>query len=159
MKDMPAMGKRDYDISTSVTGDSGKEFLNVLTGNQRNNIIAIPDRQRKALRETINLRRAIAAELRKFLKGEKADREKVLALGRRYGELDGEMSYYYATAFAKVSRTLTTEQRKALIKLRGLDGYTSAPAYIYSTPVQESLHLPDTKHFFFPNAKSGGATK
>jgi hypothetical protein len=67
--------------------------------------------------------------------------------------LDGEMSYYYATAFAKVNRTLTNAQRKALIKLRGLDGYTSAPAYIYSTPVQEELKLPDTNHFFFPVAK------
>ena len=153
MKDMPAMGKRDYDISTSVTGDSGKEFLNVLTGNQRNNIIAIPDQQRKVLRETINLRRAIASELRKFLKGEQADKKMVIAFGRRYGELDGEMSYFYATAFAKVSRTLTTEQRKALIKLRGLDGYTSAPAYIYSTPVREDVKLPDTDHFFFPDAK------
>jgi hypothetical protein len=150
MKDMPAMGKRDYDISTSVTGDSGKEFLNILTEEQRKNITAIPDLQRKALREVIDVRRAIATELRKFLKGEQAGKEKVLTLGRRYGELDGEMSYYYATAFAKVNRALTKEQRKALIKLRGLDGYTSAPAYIYSEPVREEVKLPDTDHFFFP---------
>ena len=31
MKDMPAMNKRNYDISTSVTGDSGESFLNLLT--------------------------------------------------------------------------------------------------------------------------------
>jgi len=115
--------------------------------------------QRQALREAINLRRAISTELRKFLKGGQADREKVLALGRRYGELDGEMSYYYATAFAKVNRTLTTEQRRSLMKLRGLEGYTSAPAYIYSTPVQEALKLPDTDQFFFPNAKMVGGSK
>ena len=154
MKDMPAMGKRDYDISTSVTGDSGKEFLGVLTGNQLNNITAIPDMQRSALSETINLRRAIAVELRKFLKGGQADKEKVIALGCRYGERDGEMSYYYATAFAKVNRSLTDEQRRALIKLRGLEGYTSAPAYIYSDPMREELRLPDTDQFFFPVAKS-----
>ena len=159
MKDMPAMGKRDYDISTSVTGDSGKEFLGVLTVGQRNNITAIPDMQRKALRETINIRRAISTELRKFLKGGQADREKVLALGRRYGELDGEMSYYYATAFAKVNRTLTNEQRRSLLKLRGLEGYTSAPAYIYSTPVREQIKLSNTDYFFFSNAKSAGGSK
>ena len=139
MKDMPAMGKRDFDISTSVTGDSGKEFLNTLTEDQRKNITAIPDLQRKDLKEIIAVRESISKELRKFLSGGQADKKAVLALGRRYGELDGEMSYYYATAFAKANRTLTANQRKALVKLRNLDGYTSAPAYIYSNPVREEI--------------------
>ena len=159
MKDMPAMGKRDYDISTSVTGDSGKDFLSTLTGNQRSNIAGIPELQRRDLQEIIDLRRAIALELRKFLKGGQADREKVITLGRRYGSLDGEMSYYYATAFAKVSRSLTNEQRKSLAKLRGLDGYTSAPAYIYSDPVRQEVKLPDTDHFFFSVANSARGVK
>ncbi len=159
MKDMPAMGKRDYDISTSVTGDSGKDFLNTLTENQRQNITAIPDLQRKDLQEIIDLRRAIAMDLRKFLKGGQADKAKVIALGRRYGDLDGEMSYFYATAFAKVNRTLTNEQRKALVKLRGLDGYTSAPAYIYSSPVREEVKLPNTDNFFFPVTNSARSAK
>jgi len=133
MKDMPAMGKRDFDISTSVTGDSGKTFLEILDEGQRKNITAIPDLQRKCCREIIDVRRAISTELRKFLKGGQADKEKVVALGRRYGELDGEMSYQYAVAFAKASKTLTADQRKALVKLRNLDGYTSAPAYIESS--------------------------
>ncbi|MEI8244303.1 MAG: Spy/CpxP family protein refolding chaperone [Lentisphaerota bacterium] len=150
MKDMPAMGKRDYDISTSVTGDSGKEFINNLTREQRNNITAIPDTQRKDLQEIIAVRRAISTELRKFINGGSADKEKIIALGRRYGELDGEMSYYYAAAFAKVNRTLTAAQRQMFIKLRNLDGYTSAPAYIYSSPVREEVKLPDTDSFFFP---------
>lgn len=156
MKDMPAMGKRDFNISTSVTGDSGKEFLNILTENQRKNITVIPALQRQALQEVIKVREAISMELRKFLGGKQADKKTVLALGRRYGELDGEMSYYYATAFAKTNRTLTAEQRKLLTKLRNLDGYTSAPAYIYSSPVREELKLPDTDHFFFaPKAVAG----
>ncbi len=139
--------------------DSGKEFLNILTGNQRNNITAIPELQRNDLQEIIDLRRAIVLELRKFLKGGQADREKVIALGRCYGSLDGEMSYYYATAFAKVNRTLATEQRKALAKLRGLEGYTSAPAYIYSDPVRQDVKLSDSKHFFFPDGKFSGVAK
>ena len=153
MKDMPAMGKRDFDISTSVTGDSGKEFLNILTEDQRKNITAIPDLQRKDLQEIIAVRESISKELRKFLSGGQADKKTVLALGRRYGELDGEMSYYYATAFAKANRTLTDDQRKALVKLRNLDGYTSAPAYIYSDPVTGTVNLPATDSFFFTPAK------
>jgi len=152
MKDMPAMGKRDFDISTSVTGDSGKEFLSVLTEDQRKNITAIPDLQRKDLQEIIAVRESISKELRKFLSGGGADKKTVLALGRGYGELDGEMSYYYATAFGKANRTLTADQRKALVKLRNLDGYTSAPAYIYSDPVTGTVNLPSTDSFFFSPA-------
>jgi len=159
MKDMPAMGKRDYDISTSVTGDSGKEFINNLTKEQRNNITAIPDLQRKDLQEVIAVRRVISTELRKFINGGSADKEKVIALGRRYGELDGEMSYYYAAAFAKVNRTLTAAQRQMFIKLRNLDGYTSAPAYIYSSPVREEVNLPDTDSFFFPPKAANSGKK
>ena len=149
MKDMPAMGKKDFDISTSVTGDSGKEFLNTLTEEQRKNITAIPDLQRKALKEIMDVRKNISCELRKFLKGETPDKVKVIALGRRYGELDGEMSWYYATAFAKVKSTLTPEQNATLVKLRNLDGYTSAPYYIYSDARKDEPVIPNTDSFFF----------
>jgi hypothetical protein len=148
MKDMPAMGKRDFDISTSLTGDSGQRFLELLTADQRQLITAIPDVQRQALREVVEVRRAIATELRKPLTGGVADKAKVLTLGRRYGELDGEMSWYYATEFAKVNRTLTDKQRIELMKLRNLVGYTSAPAYIYSTPVRDAVELTDIDFFF-----------
>jgi Spy/CpxP family protein refolding chaperone len=142
---MPAMGKRDYDISTSVTGDSGENFLKLLTDEQRENITSIIERQRKAMAEIIETRRAVSVELRKFLAGGMADRAKVLALGRRYGELDGGVSWMYATAFAKVNRTLTAEQRAALLKLRNLEGCRSAPAYLYSQPMAEAPSLPDTE--------------
>lgn len=148
MKDMPAMGKRDYDISTSLTGDSGKEFLNLLTTDQRQLLLAIPNLQRKVLLEIITTRRAISMELRRALTGGTIARQKVIALGRHYGELDGELSFYYAVAFSGVNRTLSAEQKKALMKLRNLEGYTSAPAYIYSTPVNKAISLPDTDHFF-----------
>lgn len=159
MKDMPAMGKKDYDISTSVTGDSGETFLKLLTAEQRAPIAAIPDAQRKDLKEIIDVRQAISVELRKFLKGETPEKQKVLALGRRYGELDGGMSWMYATAFAKANRTLTAEQRVALRKLRNLEGYTSAPAYLYSTPMQTLPAIPDTDPFFTaPAAGSSSRT-
>jgi Spy/CpxP family protein refolding chaperone len=150
MKDMPAMGKRDFDISLNITGDSGQSFLEALTDIQRKHVTEIIELQRKPLQEMIEVRRAIAIELRKLLKGEQPDKAKVLLLGRRYGELDGEVSWYYATAFAKVNRTLTNTQRQALIKLRNLSGYTSAPYYIYSEGMREAPVLPDTSPLFFP---------
>ena len=149
MKDMPAMGKKDFDISTSVTGDSGKEFLNTLTDEQRKNITAIPDLQRKAIKEVMDVRKNISSELRKFLKGGTPDKAKVVALGRRYGELDGEMSWYYATAFAKVKHTMTPKQIATLVKLRNLDGYTNAPYYIYSDAKKDEPVIPNTDSFFF----------
>ena len=150
MKDMPAMGKRDYNISTSVTGDSGKAFLAALTPEQAGWVTGIISQQRQALTEIIEIRRAISTELRQFLKGKSADQAKILALGRRYGELDGEMSWYYATAFARVNKTLTADQRQTLMKIRNLAGYTSAPYYLYSQAMKEAPALPDTTPFFFP---------
>jgi hypothetical protein len=145
MKDMPAMGKRDYDISTSVTGDRGAGFLALLNSAQGESITSVIDRQRPALAEIVATRRAISAELRKFLTGGTADKPRVIALGRRYGELDGELSFLYASAFAKVNRTLTGEQRAAVMKLRNLEGYRSAPAYLYSQPLQELPAMPDAE--------------
>lgn len=158
MKDMPAMGKRDFDISTSVTGDNGRDFLNLLTAEQRQNITTIPDLQRADLQEIVAVRRAMAVELSTFLAGGQADHEKVLALGRRYGELDGKISWLYATAFAKVNRTLTPEQRPALVKLRNLAGYSSAPAYVFSDPVRSAMKLPDTDFLFFAPPTAAGGT-
>ena len=157
MKDMPAMGKRNYDISTAVTGDSGEKFLDLLTPEQRGTITGIIERQRKSLAEIIEVRQAISQELRKFLAGDQPDKQKVLALGRRYGELDGELSWIYATAFVTVSRTLSAQQRAACLKLRNLDDYRSAPAYLYSQPLQKLPSLPDSDFLFTPNAAAPAA--
>jgi len=148
MKDMPAMGKRDFDISTSRTGDSGRDFLEqVLNSTQRAAFTEILAKQKKAIMETITVRRAISTELRKFLAGQQPDKAKVLALGRHYGELDGEMSWLYTMAFAKVNSTLTSDQRAALMKLRNLDGYKSAEAYIYSRPTT-NVDVPNSDFLF-----------
>ena len=49
MKDMPAMGRRDFDISTTVTGDSGQAFLETLPPEQRGWVTSTIERQRGAL--------------------------------------------------------------------------------------------------------------
>ncbi|MFC1735133.1 hypothetical protein ACFL1X_03385 [Candidatus Hydrogenedentota bacterium] len=154
MKDMPAMGKRDFDISTSVTGNSGRTFIeNILTPEQSKHVRAVPDLQRAALNKTITVREAISQELRKLLTGKGPDKKKVIELGRSYGELDGEMSWYYTTAFAKVNRTLTAEQKAAAVKARNLSGYESAPYYIYSKGRYDKPDLSSAETLFFAPTK------
>ena len=72
MKTAPAMGKQDYSISTSLTGDSGEAFLAVLTGPQRKLVTDVVDLQRRDLSGIVKVRRDRATELRRFLKGESA---------------------------------------------------------------------------------------
>jgi len=135
MKTAPAMGKKDYSISTSLTGDSGEALLSVLTDAQRKHITALVDLQREDLAEIVRTRRAIATELRRFQKGESADKDKVLKLSRRYGELDGEMSYLYATAFAQVGKTLTPDQKDQLAKMRTTNPSDPKGPFLYSAPI------------------------
>lgn len=134
MKDAPAMHQRNYTISTSLTGDSGEQFLATLTPTQRERITNIVDLQRADLQEIVKVRKAISTELRKCMTDGKADQALVLSLSKRYGELDGELSYYYATRFAEVGKTLTAEQKSALVKLRNLDLQPQG-AFIYSEPI------------------------
>ena len=148
MKDIPAMGNPNYTISSSLTGDSGEAFLAALTEPQRKLVTGLVDQQRADLKEIVQVRRQIATLLRSFMKQDKVDRDKVLALARRYGELDGEISYFYAKAFAGVAKTLTADQRKTLMKLRNLDPkYTPKGAYLYSVPIDMPA-IPNTDFLF-----------
>ena len=54
----------------------------------------------------------------------------------------------------KVNRTLTGEQRKVFARLRDLEGYTSAQAYIYSTPVRDEVKILGTDHFFLSGSQN-----
>ena len=135
MKTAPAMGKQDYSISTSLTGDSGQAFLAALTEPQRKYITDLPGLQRQDLGEIVQTRRAIAMELRHFQKGETVDKAKILALSKRYGELDGELAYFYATAFAKVGQTLTAQQKEKLAKLRTINPADPRGPFLYSDPI------------------------
>jgi hypothetical protein len=147
MKTAPAMGKKDYGISTSLTGDSGENFIALLDSTQRKEVTGLIDLQRDQLQEIVELRRNIATELRHFQSGESADREQVLAWSRRYGELDGEMSYFYATAFAKVGQTLSNEQMAQLNSMRQDDPDAPSGPFLYSRPV-EDLQIGDTDFLF-----------
>ena len=135
MKTAPAMGKQDYSISTALTGDSGEAFLAALTEPQRKHIAELPDLQRVDLAEIVQTRRAIATELRRFQKGETADQAKVVALSKRYGELDGELAYFYATAFARVGQSLTEQQREKLARMRPINPADPRGPFLYSDPI------------------------
>lgn len=146
MKDYPAMNNPDYFISTATTGDKGQEFLKILNVDQRSLITGIIDQQRSALAEIAKIRTEVATELRKAITGETIDKEKVYALIERYGELDGQMSALYAQRFSQVNKTLTAEQRTALVKLRDLS-VVPAGAYKFSTPVAMP-DIPNTNYLF-----------
>lgn len=147
MKTAPAMGKRDYSISTTLTGNSGEAFLAALNDSQRRLVTALPDLQRNELNEIARVRREIATELRRFLKGETADQTTVFALSRRYGELDGNLSFLYATAFAKVGQSLNAQQKQSLMSLRKIDPSEPKGPFLYSTPIGMPK-IDDTDQFF-----------
>lgn len=136
MKTAPAMGKRNYSISTTLTGDSGENFLKTLNAAQQKQITDLVELQRPDLAEIVQTRRAIATELRRFLQGQSADKERVLALSRHYGERDGALSYLYARAFAEVGKTLTAQQKEKLARLRTSNPSDPQGPFLYSAPIQ-----------------------
>lgn len=146
MKDYPAMGNPNYFISTSQTGNQGEAFLNVLNSDQRKLITEILDLQRADLQEIVSIRQQVSAELRKGMQGQTIDKEKAIVLIKRYGELDGEMSGLYAERFSQVNKTLTAEQRAALVKLRNLNVVPQG-AYYFSTPIKMPS-VPSTDFLF-----------
>jgi len=154
MKTAPAMGKQDYSISTALTGDSGAAFLAVLNTEQRKLVTEVVDLQRKDLAEIVKTRRTIATELRKFQKGETADKTKIMALSKRYGELDGELSYFYATAFGGVGKTLTAEQKSKLTEMRTVDPAEPKGPFLYSDPISMPK-IENTDFLLLPASSKG----
>ena len=147
MKDIPAMGNPDYSISTEITGDSGKDFLNILTEEQRELITSLVDIQRDELLEIVETRRTISEQLREFMEGEDVDEDAILELSKQYGELDGAIIHSYATNFTEVYETLTDEQKEQILELRNLEGYEVEGAFLYSEPI-EMPDIIDTDFLF-----------
>jgi hypothetical protein len=137
IKDAPAIGNAGYTIDESITGDQGQAFINALSSTQKPIITNLVSTQKVALNGIVEKRRAISTELRKLRSGSTINETAVMDLAREYGQYDGEISYYYATAFAQVGKTLTAEQKANLIKLKNLDGYIcpATSAYLYSEKV------------------------
>jgi hypothetical protein len=130
IKDAPAIGHEGYGIDEQLTAtagaalcDSSKGYvtpdqaalISSLVAKQRDNLYASPTAN------IVNCRTEIAKLLRNLIPSSaSADtvKAKVLELSGVYGELDGENNYFYATVFAQVYKTLTTDQKTRLMALR-----------------------------------------
>lgn len=126
------MGKRDYDISTSLTGDAGEAFLDLLEAPQRALMDEVLEAQRPVLAAIVEVRRTLSRQLRRCLEGAEPDAAVVRDLGRRYGQLDGELAWRYATAFSALRRTLKEAQKRAMHALRAQPVQESGHAFLYS---------------------------
>jgi hypothetical protein len=130
IKDAPAIGHEGYGIDEQLTAtagaalcDSSKGYvtpdqaalISSLVVKQRDNLYASPTAN------IVKCRTEIAVLLRNLIPSSaSADtvKAKVLELSGVYGELDGENNYFYATVFAQVYRTLTSDQKTRLMTLR-----------------------------------------
>jgi len=137
LKDWPAMGNPNFTINEQLTATAGQNFLAILSTSQASQVKGIVDLQRSALVELVAKREAISIELRKFLSSQSADSASVLTLSKKYGELDGEISYYYAITFSEVYNSLSTEQKGKILTLTNDLGYIQpSGAFLYSEPIQ-----------------------
>ena len=136
LKDWPAMGNPNYTIDEKMTADAGTNLLAILTTTQADQIRGIVDLQRASFTELVLRRTDISTELRKFMAGQTADSTSVIALSKRYGELDGQLSYFYATNFSSVYKSLTTDQKAKVLALANTLGYINPTgAFLYSQPI------------------------
>jgi hypothetical protein len=152
LKDFPAMGNHGYSISTALTGDAGKSFLDILNPEQRKLMEALPFLQKKNLDEIVKTRSQVSEALRYFIKGENVDKKKISDLLYYYGQQDGEMSWYYCNALTLINKTLSAEQKNKLKKLRNLEQLPSG-TYLYSDPVPLPADIECSFLFFSPELK------
>lgn len=152
LKDYPAMGNKGYSISTALTGDAGKSFLDILNADQRKLVEDLPQLQKNSIDKIVSLRRETATLLRQFMEGGHPDKETVLGKIKDYGKEDGALSFQYAIAFARINQTLTQDQRTRLKALRGLNVFPKG-IYLFSDPISMPEDL-NTDLFFPMETKS-----
>ena len=161
IKDAPAVGHEGYSIDEQLTATAGRALsdasagyvtesqaavMSSLVATQKNNLFASPTAN------IVDTRTAIAAELRSLLlptADATAVKARVLELSALYGELDGANNHAYATVFAQVNKSLTSEQRVKLAGLRKsimsgtyadgtpFDFSTSSTSYLYSSAITD----------------------
>jgi len=136
LKDWPAMGNPNYTINEQLTATAGENFLGVLTDVQASLVTGLVTLQKSALYQIVATRQAISTQLRRFMTETAIDSATVMSLSETYGELDGEIVFYYATHFAEVSNLLSADQKNQLTALADSLGYVSAAgAFLYSQPI------------------------
>jgi len=179
IKDAPAIGHEGYSIDEQLTATAGAVLvdasLGYVTAEQAKVMSALVDTQRGRLYATtganiVDARTEIASLLRSLLDAgtsAAAVKSRVLELSALYGELDGANNHAYATAFATVKGSLSTEQkakfaalRKTILSGRYADGTAfdfsvATTSYLYAEPIKDSSvlvpYLANNDRFFVTN--------
>ena len=159
MKDIKAMNNPSYTIDSNMTADMGDAFLATLDTTQKAQVAGLVTEQKTDLQSIVSKRDEIATALRNFLStAGTADKDTVINLSRQYGELDGEISYLYATRFSSVGSSLTSSQKSTLTALRktataeagGTPDYDNmcGNGYLYSAPLNTLPTVINTDFMF-----------
>ncbi|MBX7220461.1 MAG: IPT/TIG domain-containing protein [Blastocatellia bacterium] len=133
IKDAPAIGRPGYSIDEELTASAGSvlcesskgyvtpqqaQVMSSLVALQRDNLIT-------GAANIIKIRTDISAALRSLIaptRPSDATLEKIKATvlenSAKYGELDGDNNYFYATVFAQVKASLSPAQMDKLMALR-----------------------------------------
>ncbi|MGL4229354.1 MAG: hypothetical protein ACRCR3_12040 [Tannerellaceae bacterium] len=151
MKDAPAVGNPGYEIGSEITASKGAYLLNtILVKSQSDVIRAIYPAVTEALNNIVDVRTKIATELRKerTLAGS-ASKDMILSLSEDYGNYDGIYIYEMVERFVQVGRTLTDQQKEALVILRDLADFPDEPGkvFIFSAKTNEPA-IPNTDEMF-----------
>jgi phosphatidylethanolamine-binding protein (PEBP) family uncharacterized protein len=167
MKDIKAMNNPSYTIDSNMTADMGDAFLAALDNTQKAQITGLVTEQNADLLAIVAKRDEISRTLRNFLTAGTVDQETVIDLARQYGELDGDISYLYATRFSAVGTSLNSNQKATLTALRktataeagGSPDYDSmcGNGYLYSSPLQSPPVVMNTDFMFGVCALQGTA--
>jgi Spy/CpxP family protein refolding chaperone len=148
LKDAPAMGNPNYTISDHLTGDVGATMIEKLNAAQAERITSLVPAQLPVLQQIVEVRRAIATELRKCIAGEAVDKAAVLALSEKYGRLDGEIIYGDAMAYAQVGQSMSAQQKADFAAMRQQIGVgVPQGAFFYSQPI-DMPQIPSTDSLF-----------
>lgn len=151
LKDTPVMNTGGS-IDPNLTATAGMSFTATLNPAQAALVTGLVDIQRPSLYEIVDRRRDISSLLRGFIAGQAVISTAVLSLADRYGELDGEIIYNYATNFAAIKKTLSSAQKTDLAALRKklLGDFPPIPdpnAYRYSDQIAMPS-IPNTDFLF-----------
>jgi phosphatidylethanolamine-binding protein (PEBP) family uncharacterized protein len=167
MKDIKAMHNPNYTIDSNMTAEMGNAFLAALDAAQKAKVTGLVTEQKQDLLDIVAKRGEISKLLRNFLNQGSVDKETVVGLAGQYGELDGEISYYYATRFSEVGKTLSASQKTALTALRkkataednGSADYDNmcGNGYLYSAPLNAPPTVMNTDFMFGACSSSGSA--
>ena len=168
MKDIKAMNNPSYTIDSNMTANMGDAFLATLDTTQKAVVTGLVAEQKTDLLSIVAKRDDISTTLRNLLNtGGTVDKTTVVNLARQYGELDGDISYLYASRFSTVGASLTSSQKTTLTALRktataeagGSPDYDTlcGNGYLYSAPLMTPPVVMNTDFMFGVCGAAGSA--